>query len=143
MAGNTAPIFSAKGDISANGTTTMASTMTTAAADYTGISVNNVLVFTAGANGSFVQRLRFKAIGSNAATVARIYLNNGSVHTTAANNSFYGEISLPLTTASTTAATIDIDYPMNFALNATFAIYVGLGATVSAGWVCVAIAGDY
>jgi hypothetical protein len=145
MAANTAPIFSKLGDVSSNASTTMAPTFTTAAADYTGATAtHNKLVFTADAtNGGFIQRLRFKAIGTNTASVARIFLNNGSANTTAANNSFYGEVSLPATTAIATAATVEIDYPMNFALPAGFTIYVGLGTTVAAGWVCVPIAGKY
>ena len=145
MAANTAPIYSITGDQSVNDGTTMPSTFTTAAADYTGATAtHNKLVFTADAtNGGFIQRLRFKAIGTNTASVARIFINNGSANTTAANNAFYGEVSLPATTAIATAATIEIDYPMNFALKAGFTIYVGLGTTVAAGWVCVAIGGQY
>jgi hypothetical protein len=141
---NADPIYSRAGDVSSNGTTGMNPTLTTAANDYTGISANNKLVFTADAtNGSFVQRLRFKAIGTNTASVARIYINNGSTNTTATNNSFYGELALPATTAIATTSTIDIDYPLNFALNPGFTIYVGLGTTVAAGWVVTPIAGKY
>jgi hypothetical protein len=144
MPANTSPIYSLLGDVSSNGTTGMANTMTTAAADYTGVSANNVLVFTAGAtNGAYVRRLRFQAIGTNTASVARIYLNNGSTNTTAANNSLYGQVSLPATSAITTASTVEIDYPMELALNPGFRIYVGLGTTVAAGWVCVAVGGQY
>jgi len=145
MAANTAPIFSIQGDQSVNDGTTMPSTFTTAAADYTGATAtHNKLVFTADAtNGGFIQRLRFKAIGTNTASVARVFINNGSANTTASNNAFYGEISLPATTISSTAATVEIDYPMNFALKAGFTIYVGLGTTVAAGWVCTAIGGQY
>lgn len=144
MPGNADPIYSRRGQVAANGTTGMATSITTATGDYTGASANHVLVFTADAtNGSFVQRLRFKALGTNTASVARIYLNNGSANTTAANNSFYGELSLPATTAINTAATIDIDYPMNVALPAGFRIYVGVATTVAAGWVVTPVAGDY
>lgn len=145
MAANTAPIFSIKGDQSTDDGTTMASTFTTAAADYTGATAtHNKLVYTADSvDGGFVQRLRFKALGTNTASVARIFINNGSANTTAANNTFYGEVSLPATTAIATAATVEIDYPMNFALKAGFRIFVGLGTTVSAGWVCTAIGGQY
>lgn len=144
MPANTAPIYSGSGDQSTGGNTAMASTMTTAANDYTGVSANNVLVFTSGGtNGGYISRLRFKAAGTNTASVARIYINNGSTNTTATNNSFFGEISLPATTATITGATIEIDYAMNFALKPGFRIYVGLGTTVSAGWVCVAIGGQY
>lgn len=145
MAANTAPIFSLQGEVSSDNSTAMAPTFTTAAADYTGATAtHNKLVFTADAtNGSFVQRLRFKAIGSNVATVARIFINNGSANTTAANNSFYGEVSLSATTASASGATVEVDYSMNVALNPGFRIYVGLGTTVAAGWVCVPIGGNY
>ena len=59
------------------------------------------------------------------------------------NTKLYGELSLPATTASATAATSDIDYPMNFALPPGYEIYVGLGTTVSAGWLVTPLAGDY
>lgn len=141
---NKTPIYSIGGDQSSDSATAMAPTFTTAAANYTGADgTHNKLVFTAGANGGFLQRLRFKAIGTNTATVARIFINNGSANTTATNNSFYGETSLPATTASNTAATVEIDYPMNFALPPGWRIYVGLATTVAAGWVCTPIAGEY
>jgi hypothetical protein len=144
MAANTAPIFSASGDVTNNGSTGMNALITAAANDYTGAGANNSLVFTANsANGGFIQRLRFKAGGTNVASVARIFLNNGSSNTTATNNVFYGEVSLPATTAIATAATVEIDYTMNFALPAGFRIYVGLGTAVSAGWVVTPIGGKY
>lgn len=145
---NQQPIYTKQGEVSANAgivtTAAMASTLTTAAADYTGISASNKLVFTADAtNGGYVQRIRFKALGTNVATVARIYINNGGVNTVAANNSFYGEQSLPATTIIATAGTADIDYPLNMAINPGFTIYVGLGTTVAAGWAVSAIGGKY
>jgi len=144
MAGNAAPIYSAQGEVANNGTTGMNALVTAAANDYTGAGANNSLVFTADAiNGSFVQRIRFKAGGTNVASVARIFLNNGSAPTTATNNVFYGEVSLPATTAIATAATVEIDYPINFALPPSFRIYFGLGTAVAAGWVAVCVAGNY
>jgi hypothetical protein len=73
----------------------------------------------------------------------RVFINNGSANTTAANNSFWGEVALPATTASTTGATIDLDYQLGFALPAGWRIYVGLGAAVAAGWTVTCIAGKY
>jgi len=144
MVANTSPIYSKFGDVSNNSGTGMNQLITLAANDYTGAGANNSLVFTADAtNGGFVQRLRFKAGGTNVASVMRIFLNNGAVPTTATNNCFYGEVSLPATTAIATAATSEIDYMMNFALPAGFRIYVGLGTAVAAGWVCTPIAGEY
>lgn len=144
MAGNAAPIYSKAGSVSNNASTAMNQLVTAVANDYTGAGANNTLVFTADAtNGSFIQRLRFKAGGTNAASVARIFLNNGSAPTSASNNTFYGEISLPATTLIATAATVELDYMMNFALPAAFRIYVGYGATIAAGWVVTPIAGNY
>jgi hypothetical protein len=144
MAANTAPIFSIKGDVSRDDGTTMPTAVLTATGDYTGASANHELIYTAdSADGGWVDRLRFKALGTNIATVARIYVNNGSANTTAANNVFIGEVSLPATTASNTVATADIDYPLGFALKAGFRIYVGVATTVAAGWRVTCIGGQY
>lgn len=148
MPGNPQPIFSRIGDVSCNVgivvTANVGQTLTTAAADYTGISLNNKVVFTSDPiNGSFIQRLRLKALGTNVASVARIYVNNGGSQTVAVNNVLIGELTLPATTAIATAATIDLDYPLNMALNPGFTILVGLGTTVAAGWVASAVGGRY
>jgi hypothetical protein len=144
MAGNAAPIFSRVGQLSNDSGTGMNQLVTAAANDYTGIDADVSLIFTADpTNGSFVQRIRFKAGGSNVATVARIYINNGSSNGTASNNTFYGEVSLPVTTAIATAATVEIDYPLDFALPAGFRLYFGLATAVASGWVATVIAGDY
>jgi len=144
MPGNTDPIFSKIGEVSKDDGTTFAGTIITATGDYTGVSGNHQLVFTADANnGGYIQKLRFKAIGTNVATVARIYLNNGSTNGTAANNVFYGELSLPASTATNTASTGDIEYPLELALPPGFKIYVGVATTVAAGWICTAVGGQY
>lgn len=144
MAGNAAPIYSKDGEVSNNGSTGMNQLVTLAAADFTGAGANNSLIFTADpTNGSFVQRIRFKAGGTNVASVARVFLNNGSDNTVATNNVFYGEVSLPATTLINTAATVEIDYPLDFALPPGFRIYFGLGTAVAAGWVATVIGGNY
>ena len=253
MAGNITPIFSKVGDIQGS------SVLTLAANDYNGQNANNIIVYRAdNTNGGYVQRLRFKAMGTNVATVARIYINSGvsniantvlwvptqptgTPSTTGGNlqtgsyylkvqsvdqygggapmspesapvsvtgptgsiawswtavanavlyrafsgpvgntqimyfttttnsftqntatlvtgaewpyrgrpadfltqNAFYGEISLPATTASASAATVDIDYPMNLALPPGNHLLVGLGTTVAAGWTVTVIGGKY
>lgn len=140
MAANIDPIFSKVGAIGFPGT----NPLTAAANDFTGIGANNILVFTADAtNGSFVQRLRITAAGTNVASVLRIFINNGSTNGTASNNVCYGQISLPATTASATSALVELDYPLNLALPASYRIYVGLGTAVSAGWIISTIAGNY
>ena len=253
-AANNDPIYSRQGAIDGG------NILLTAAADYTGQSINNQVIFTGDStNGSYIQRLRFKALGGTvSASVARIYINNGlsrfasiagtmgaitptgtqsttggtmftgtgvtwyakvypvdpggaigtaSLEATAAattastvgsiawswtavngaksyiiitgtaagaerhmftsttnsytqtvdvstsretpgslaggNNALFGEVSLPIVAASNAVATVDIDYPMNLALPPGYRIVVGLGTTVSAGWTCQAIAGNY
>ena len=141
MAGNTDPIYSRVGDVSTNGTTGMSQAITAAAADFTGAGANNVLVWTADAtNGGFLQKLRAKAVGTNAATSLRVFINNGSANTTAANNTFYTDTNLPSTAG---AVGLDIDIPMNIALNPGFRIYVGLSSAVAAGWVVTGVGGKY
>lgn len=138
MAGNNDPIYSRVGAIGLN------TGITAAQNTYDGAGANDTLVFTADAtNGSFVQRLRFKAKGTNVATVARIYINNGSTNSTAGNNTFFDEVTLPATTASATGATQAVDAILNIALPAGYKIYVGLGTAVAAGWVVTTVAGNY
>lgn len=98
MAANTAPIFSKSGAIEGG------SVFTTAAADYTGVAINNQFVFDADeVNGSFIQRLRFKALGTNVATVARIYVNHGLLNQTSAH---VVRAAAPTGTPSTTGGTL-------------------------------------
>lgn len=144
MAANTAPIFTLLGQVSNNSGTGMNQMVTAAANDYTGIDADVSLIFTADpTNGSYVQRIRLKAGGTNVATVARFYINNGSTPGTATNNQFYGEVSLPATTASAVAATVEVDYWLDFALPPGFRLYMGLATAVSAGWCATVIGGDY
>lgn len=140
----TQPRFTATGDFSSNSGTGMAPTLTTAAADYTGVSANNAAVFTAGASGARIVGVHFAAVGTNTQSVARIYVNNGSANTTATNNSFLGALTLPATTASNTVAEASADYyfPGGYAdLPANWRIFAGLATTVAAGWVATPILG--
>jgi hypothetical protein len=144
MPANINPIFTLTPETNSDAASAFGGTISASAGDYTGISANYVLVHTAGADGSYVKRLRIKSLGANIAGVLRIFINNGGVNTTATNNVFYGEISLPSTSATSTAATVDLDYPMEFQLDPGYRIYVGLGAAAStAGWRCVCIAAQY
>ena len=59
------------------------------------------------------------------------------------NNMYYGELSLPATSTSTSAAQVDIDYPMNFALPPGYRVLVGLGTSVVGGWTVTGIGGTY
>ena len=96
MAGNSDPIFSRVGDIG------QSMLLTTAAADYTGVSPYNREIFAADAtNGGYVQRIRFKSRGTNVATVARVYINNGGQ-----NTNFTTAPAAPTGTPVTTGGTV-------------------------------------
>lgn len=148
MAANTAPIFSLKGDQTTDdgvvSTALMNSAMVTATGDFTGVSANHVLVYTADSvDGGFIEGIKFTATGTNTASVARIYINNGASQTTATNNRFFGQQTLPATTLINTAATAEVFFPMGIALKPGFRVYAGLGTTVAASWVTMPIAGQY
>lgn len=142
MAANNLPIYTRLGDV--QWTTNM--TAVNATTDLTSGTI--YLAFTADAtNGGYVQRIRFKpnnASGTNnVATVARVWLNNGSTTATAANNTFIDEISLPATTGSATAAIPVYELPLNFALPPGYTIYVTLGTAVAGGYRATVIGGSY
>lgn len=144
MPANVEPIFSRLGSVSNNDSTGMNQLVTAAANDVTGVSANNSLIFTADpTNGSYIVRIRLKPGGTNIASMMRFYINNGSTPTTATNNVFHGDVSLPATTASIVVGNIEIDYPCGFALPVGFRLYMGLGTAVAAGWVATVIAGRY
>lgn len=143
MAQNVRPIHILTGDLSANSSTTFPAVITAAANDVTGAGANNVLCFTASANGGFVQRLRFKPIGTNVASMIRIFINNGATNATSTNNVMWDEIPLPATTISTTSQMTPIDFPMGILLPPSFKIYAGLTIAVAGGWQVIPVAGEY
>jgi hypothetical protein len=141
MAANTAPIFSLLGDVQWT-----ISAMTTANTTKDLSSGTIYLAFTADAtNGGFVQRIRFRSLGTNSnATVARVWINNGGVTATSSNNTLFDEITLTTTTNSEVAAQAVFELPMNYALPPGARIYVTLGtAPTSAGWQATVIGGKY
>jgi len=138
MPANKDPIFTGTPDIQWNNTALAAANT---AMDGTGTVTS---VFTADAtNGGFVAKLIARALGTNVATVARIFLNNGSANTTAANNILIGEMTLPATTASASSALPAFEYPLNFALPPGYKINVTIGTAVAAGLVFSVIGGKY
>lgn len=137
MAANTSPIYSLAPDIQWGVAITAANT----AKDGTG-TVNTI--FTADAtNGGFVQGMRVVPIGTNIATVLRVFLNNGSTNATAANNAYFASITIPASTNSETASIADYYIPLNIALPAGYKINVVLGTAVAAGFICSVVGGKY
>ena len=138
MPANTSPIFSIAGDAQwSSGAITAANTTT----DLTSGTI--YAIFTGGTNGSYIQRIRFRHLGTNVATVARVWINNGSTTGTAANNTLWDEITLAANTLSQVAASVNYELPFGFALPAGYVIYVTLGTAVAAGFKATIIGGDY
>lgn len=135
MPANTSPIFPLTPDI-AWGTVATANT----AKDGTGTVVT---VFTAGANGSRVDYLKVRALGTNVATVLRVFVNNGGSNATAANNSLIVDQTIAATTNSETAQLVDNIVQLDLSLPAGYKINVTIGTTVAAGLQVTAVGGDY
>ena len=145
MSANTAPIFTLVPDIAwgaADGNGGTAGPLLTAntAMDGTGTVLT---VFTAGSNGSYVSQLIARPVGTNIATVLRVFINNGLTNATQANNCLLTEITLPVSTATANAALYPVSAPLNFALPAGYKINVTLGTTVAAGYRVMVQGGDY
>jgi hypothetical protein len=141
MPANNQPIFTRTPDVQ---WTASAMTVANTTTDLTSGTI--YLAFSADStNGGYVQRIRFRTLGSNTnATVARVWVNNGLTTSTSSNNVLFDEITLPTTTVSQVAAQANYELPLNFALPAGYGIYITLGtAPTSAGWEATVIGGKY
>jgi hypothetical protein len=115
------------------------------------IATDIFLVETAGADGSFIQRLRFiptaTAPTTTTATVARVFLSTVSSGTTSNSNTFlWAEVTLPALAADNATTQIyPIDVPLSLVLPSGYSILVTNHAAPAANtaWVVTAIGGDY
>ena len=138
MPANTAPIFSLLGDVQW-GTTLLATANT--AKDGTGTVLT---AFTADAtNGGYVSSIRFRAAGSNIATVVRVFINNGATNGTAGNNILYSELTLPATTLSEVAELTNQEIALGFALPPGYKLNCTIGTTVAVGYYVSVVGGKY
>lgn len=136
------------------------STAMTASKSYDGtetVGTAMQLVFIANSAGSQLPKLKLRfgstagaqASGTTNATVARIWLNNGSANTTATNNILIGEIkcdATPMSQTSSVTQPTDFDFGLLSIPNG-WRVYVGL-ATAVGGTNCALIpsmvgGGDY
>jgi hypothetical protein len=138
MAVNTSPIFSKRGEIQWHEPGPLAAANT--AKDGTGTVAT---VFTAGADGSYVQKLVARATGTNVATVLRVFINNGGSNAVGANNSLIAEMTLPATTLSEVAAQPPYELPLSFALPAGYSLLCTIGTAVAAGYELTVFGGSY
>jgi len=139
MAANIAPIF----PLTPKAPATLPTLLTTAntAKDGTGAVVQ--ISEAAGVDGAFCSEITALPIGTNTASVLRIFLNNGSTNTVAANNILWKEVSLPSITLTEVAAQTPVTIPINQALPAGFRLYATIGTAVAAGWRVIALTGNY
>lgn len=137
MAANTDPIYSRVADDQWAPTITAANT----AKDGTGtVSV----VFLADAtNGGYVGSVAMLPIGSNVASVARLFENNGGTNATAGNNTLIAEQTLNATTLSEVAQLQSVSFPIGRALPPGYRLLVTLGTAVAAGWTPSTFGGKY
>ena len=124
MAANTSPIYTRVADIQWVESITVANNTI----DLT--SGTSYLIWTADATeGGYLREIRIKANPANntAATVARIWINNGSTLGTSSNSALLTEVGIPATTAIATQPLPDIVVPINMAVPATYRFYLTVG----------------
>lgn len=138
MPANNNPIFTALADIQ-----WVPSPMQSANTAKDGTGTAGIAFVADASNGGFVNRLVARAIGTNVATVLRIFINNGGDNATAANNSLIAEMSLPATTLSEILAQPAYELPLNLALPPAYRLLVTLGTTVAAGYEVTVVGGKY
>jgi hypothetical protein len=145
MPANTSPIYSIVGAIDSVASNESGLVVgPTANTSQTG-SGTMYKAFTAGANGSYVQKMRFRPVGSPAATVCRVFISDSST-TSTTDTWLYDEITLPAVTVSQTAASSVFELPINVALDPNYLLYVTFGTSTGSagtGYSIVTIAGDY
>jgi hypothetical protein len=153
MAQNTSPIFTLVPNV---GSILIATTNAQVKSDGTSAGSGADLmykVFTAGANGSFVDKIRFFSVASAAATTGvattlRAYLSSVSAPgaTTNANTFLLGEVSVPAVNSSnSTNATNYYEIVLGIAIPTGQFVHVSqhVAQTTNQAWVAIAFGGDY
>jgi hypothetical protein len=145
MPANTSPIYSIVGavdSVATNNSGLVVGPTANTAQDGSGTLYK---LFTAGTNGSYIQKIRFRPVGSPAATVCRVFISSSST-TSATATWLYDEITLPAVTVSQTAASSVFELPLNIAVDPSYLLYVTFGTSTGSagtGYSIVTIAGDY
>ncbi len=147
MAQNTNPIFPlvpvntwVSGTAATAGTPGLTANTTT---DLTAGTIYGPIFTGKAVDGSRLDFIKVRSLGTNVATVIRVWINNGSATGTAANNALYLERTLSATTVSQTAELADIILPLNISLPAGYRVYATFGTAVAAGFHLTAVGGEY
>jgi len=138
MPANVQPIYSKEPDVQWS---VSAATVANTTTDLTAGTIYPV--FTASTDGGFVQRIRFRSLGNNIATVARVWINNGSTTATASNNTLWDEITLNATSVTQSAALPNQELPLNIALPTGYRIFVTIGLGLVSGYRITVVGGKY
>lgn len=152
MPANTTPIFSLTPNVSSVKITTTAALVRSDGSAPNAIGTDQFLAFTTGANGSFIQRVRFIPVSSAAAvnsvaTTLRVFLSSVNTGTpTASNTNLLAEISVPLiSVANSTNAVTYYEIPLNIQVPSGRYILVSqhVAQTTNQSWQATVFGGDY
>ena len=162
MAANNLPIYSIAPRLSSSNWSNSGTILgPSASTSQNGAEGTNIYqIFQAGANGSYIQKIRFLAIGSPAATVGRVFLCNvtgtgaftAGTTNTATTTGILGEISLPAITLSQTIQSpifemiLNCGIPGNAGSAGGYRILVSFGTSTGSagtGYSINVIGGDY
>jgi hypothetical protein len=139
MTANTNPIFSRTPDVQ-----WAAPPLSAANTSKDGTTGTIAAVFAADATeGGRIEKIIARPLGTNVATVLRVFLNNGGGTGTAANNALIAEMTLPATTLSEAAAQPAYELALNLALPPGYAIFCTIGTAVAAGYMLSGVGSKY
>lgn len=136
MAANTTPIFLLTP--ASAGVTTGVNANT--AFDGTGTVTT---VFTADVNGAKLEDVFLTHMGTNAATVVRFFINNGSTNATPANNYLVHEETMAGSNASQVAASLQNIWRANLILPIGYKLNVTIGTAIASGIMIAVQGGNY
>lgn len=147
MPANTAPIFTIVPEFSA----VRIQAANTSSSGSGTIGTDIYLAFSPGANGSYLQKIRFSlaesTIGTaSAACVLRVFLSTQSSGSTSAGNTWLiQEVVAATQTPTALLSASPIDIPLNFAIPSTYYVLVSasVAPTANTTWNANVFAGDY
>ncbi len=152
MPANTNPIYALTPNVGYTTITTTSALVRSDGSAVNAIGTDHFLAFTVGANGSFVQRVRFQPVATTAAvtsvaTTLRVFLSSINTGIPTISDTFLlAEISVPaISAANSTAATNYYEIPLNIAIPVNHYILVSqhVAQTNNQYWQAVVFGGDY
>ena len=94
--------------------------------------------------GNFMQKLIARPLGTNVASVLRVFINNGAANTTAVEQHVdCGSSPCQPQRSAKWQPSPTVVLPLNFVLPAGYKINCTLGTAVAAGYAVTAIGGQY